>query len=437
MSSDMDKTDKVVTFIEEVRNMGLTLLPPDVNLGQFQFTVDDKNNIIYGLGAIKGLGEGPIENIINARKDGPFKDLFDFCARVDARKVNKRALEALVRSGAFDSLGPSVASTALSQRGVGHSPGGVERGASTALSHRASTELSQRDTARSPSGVEGGATIDVDYDRAVMWAALAEAVKTAEQSAANANAGMVDLFGSIVAEAEDKDVYADFRRAKRWSIKERLNGERETLGLYLTGHPIEEFQDELKHLVSCRIADVKPDKGKQTVAGLVVAFRVMKTKRGDSMAFVTLDDRSGRIEVAAFADTYAAYRDKLNKDAMLVIEGVISHDDYSGGLKMRADTVADLGEARLARAQAINIVWSHAELAANSVQQLKDALKPHSQGNCTVGLQYERPDCAGQLWLGPSWKVKPTDDLLMHLRGLYGQEKVRVIYRQSGVGAIS
>jgi len=425
MSSDMDKTDKVVTFIEEVRNMGLTLLPPDVNLGQFQFTVDDKNNIIYGLGAIKGLGEGPIENIINARKDGPFKDLFDFCARVDARKVNKRALEALVRSGAFDSLGPSVASTALS--------------------HRASTELSQRDTARSPSGVEGGApsgveggaTIDVDYDRAVMWAALAEAVKTAEQSAANANAGMVDLFGSIVAEAEDKDVYADFRRAKRWSIKERLNGERETLGLYLTGHPIEEFQDELKHLVSCRIADVKPDKGKQTVAGLVVAFRVMKTKRGDSMAFVTLDDRSGRIEVAAFADTYAAYRDKLNKDAMLVIEGVISHDDYSGGLKMRADTVADLGEARLARAQAINIVWSHAELAANSVQQLKDALKPHSQGNCTVGLQYERPDCAGQLWLGPSWKVKPTDDLLMHLRGLYGQEKVRVIYRQSGVGAIS
>mgnify|MGYP001255373907 CR=1 FL=1 len=387
MSSDMDKTDKVVTFIEEVRNMGLTLLPPDVNLGQFHFTVDDKNNIIYGLGAIKGLGEGPIENIINARKDGPFKDLFDFCARVDSRKVNKRALEALVRSGALDRLGPGV---------------------------------------------------DVDYDRAVMWSALAEAVKTAEQSAANASAGMVDLFGAIVEEeAAAQDVYAEFRRAKRWSIKERLNGEKETLGLYLTGHPIEEFQDELKHLVSCRIADVKPDKGKQTVAGLVVAFRVMKTKRGDSMAFVTLDDRSGRIEVAAFADTYAAYRDKLNKDAMLVIEGVISHDDYSGGLKMRADTVADLGEARLARAQAINIVWSHAELAANSVQQLKDALKPHSQGNCTVGLQYERPDCAGQLWLGPSWKVKPTDDLLMHLRGLYGQEKVRVIYRQSGVGAIS
>jgi DNA polymerase-3 subunit alpha len=406
MSSDMDKTDKVVTFIEEVRNMGLTLLPPDVNHGQFQFAVDDRNNIIYGLGAIKGLGEGPIENIINARKDGPFVDLFDFCSRVDSRKVNKRALEALVRSGALDRLGPSAAST----------------------------PLSPRDSVRAPSGVEGGEKIDVDYDRAVMWAALAEAVKTAEQSAANASAGMIDLFGSIVEEAEHKDVYAEFRRAKRWSIKERLNGEKETLGLYLTGHPIEEFQDELKHLVSCRIADLKPDKNKQTVAGLVVAFRVMKTKRGDSMAFVTLDDRSGRIEVAVFADTYATYRDKLNKDAMLVIEGVISNDDYSGGLKMRADAVSDLVDARLARAQAINIVWSHAELAPNSVQQLKDALVPHNQGNCAVALQYERADCAAQLWLGPSWRVKPTDDLLMHLRGLYGQEKVRVLYRQGNAG---
>ncbi len=409
MSSDMDKTDKVVTFIEEVRNMGLTLLPPDVNRGEFQFTVDDHNNIIYGLGAIKGLGEGPIENIISARKDGPFIDLFDFCARVDARKVNKRALEALVRSGALDRLGPSMASAALSQQDFDGRPANVE-----------------------------GPRVDPDYDRAVMWAALGEAVKTAEQSAANASAGMVDLFGDIVAEdAEHRNVYEDFVKVKRWSIKERLNGERETLGLYLTGHPIEEFQDELKYLVSSRIADLKPDKAKQTVAGLVVAFRVMKTKRGDSMAFVTLDDRSGRIEVAVFSDTYTTYRDKLNKDAILVIEGVISHDEYSGGLKMRADVVSDLTEARLARAHAINIIWSHAELAANSVQQLKEALVPHNQGSCAVSLQYERGDCAAQLWFGQGWRVKPTDDLLMHLRGLYGHEKVKVVYRQGIAATIS
>jgi DNA polymerase-3 subunit alpha len=380
MSSDMDKTDKVVTFIEEVRNMGLTLLPPDVNSGEFQFTVDDQNRIIYGLGAIKGLGEGPIENIIAARKEGPFTDLFDFCARVDSRKVNKRALEALVRSGALDRLGPGV---------------------------------------------------DVDYDRAVMWNALGEAVKTAEQRAANANAGMVDLFGEVVQETESggRDVYADFQQTRRWSIKERLNGEKETLGLYLTGHPIEEFQDELKHLVSCRIADLKPDKNKQTLAGLVVAFRVMKTKRGDSMAFVTLDDRSGRIEAALFADTYSTYREKLGKDAMLVLEGVVSQDDYSGGLKMRVDSLLDLAEARLAKVQAINIVWNSADLKPDSVQRLRETLAPHNDGGCPIALQYERGDCSAQLRLGNQWRVKPTDDLLVQLRGLYGQERVRLVYR--------
>ena len=107
ISSDMDKTDKVVTFIDECRAMGLTLLPPDVNHGQFQFSVDPENRVIYGLGAIKGLGEGPVSNILAARTDGgPFKDLFDFCARVDGRKVNKRAIEAMIRSGAFDEIGP-------------------------------------------------------------------------------------------------------------------------------------------------------------------------------------------------------------------------------------------------------------------------------------------------------------------------------------------
>lgn len=379
MSSDMDKTDKVVTFIEEVRSMGLTLLPPDVNAGEFQFTVNDDDNIIYGLGAIKGLGEGPIETIIEARKDGPFKDLFDFCARVDPRKVNKRALEALVRSGAVDQLGPGV---------------------------------------------------DVDYDRAVMWCAIAEAVKTAEQSAANASAGMVDLFGSVAPVGdEDQDVYSEFRKIRRWTMKERLNGEKDTLGLYLTGHPIDEYRDELRHFVSSRIADLKPDKNKQTVAGLVVAFRVMKTKRGDSMAFVTLDDRSGRVEVAVFADTYNNYRDRLTKDAMLVIEGVISNDDYSGGLKMRAEGVMDLAEARMAKVKAISVAWKQADASEQSARQLRALLTPYAQGSCPVGIKYHRQDCSGQFWLGPQWHIKPNEELLIQLRSHYGPDSVEVLYR--------
>lgn len=379
MSSDMDKTDKVVTFIEEVRNMGLTLLPPDVNAGEFQFTVDDDDNIIYGLGAIKGLGEGPIENIIEARKDGPFKDIFDFCARIDPRKVNKRALEALVRSGAFDTLGPGE---------------------------------------------------ELDFDRAVMWSAIPEAVKTAEQKVANINAGMVDLFGESAAEEGDSNPYKDFHSIHRWSMKERLNGEKETLGLYLTGHPIDEFAKELSHFVSSRIVDLRPDKNKQTVAGLVVAFRVMKTKKGDSMAFITLDDRSGRIEVAVFSDAYNNYRDKLAKDALLVVEGVISFDDYSGGLKMRADNILELSEARLAKVKSIKIHWLNDKTSPQSASQLKDILAPHAQGRCPVGVFYKiaNEGCSGLFWLGKDWNVKPNDELLLHLRSLYGQESVEVQY---------
>lgn len=378
ISSDMDKTDKVVTFIEECREMGLNLLPPDVNQGEFHFNVDLEGNVIYGLGAIKGLGEGPIENIIEARKDGPFTDLFDFCARIDPRRVNKRALEAMIRSGAFDGIGPKI---------------------------------------------------DRDYDRALMFSAMPEASKAAEQSAANANAGMVDLFGDVVPSSDsDGDVYEEFRKVRSWSIKERLNGEKDTLGLYLTGHPIEEYRHELKYLVSSRISDLKPDKSNQNVAGLVVGLRVMKTKRGDTMAFVTLDDRSGRIECAVFADTYHEYRDKLVKDGMLVIEGQVNFDDYSGGLKMRADKVRSLADARIDLARGLIINVQSERLAANFPKQLADMLGPYREGRCMVKLNYQRNDAKGRLLFGQSWRVRPQDELLENLREVCGRDNVSLEY---------
>ena len=380
MSSDMDKTDKVVTFIEEVRNMGLTLLPPDVNRGEFQFTVDDDNNIIYGLGAIKGLGEGPVDSILAARKDGePFTDLFDFCARIDPRKVNKRALEALVRSGAFDSIGPQV---------------------------------------------------DIDYDRAVMLHAIPEAVKAAEQSTANANAGMADLFGDVVPTgSESADVYQEFTQVQRWKIKERLNGEKETLGLYLTGHPIDEYEDQLTDLVSSRISRIRPEKKNQSVAGLVVAFRVMKTKKGDNMAFVTLDDRTGRIEVAIFSATYDEYRDVLFKDAMLVINGQVSNDDYSGGLKMRADSVLDIAQARIQRIKGIKLLWENASIAHDYSRTLANTLTPYKKPDgCALSVQYKKADNEVTIKLSSDWHVYPEDELISSLQSLYGYEKVQLIF---------
>jgi len=380
ISSDMDKTDKVVTFIEECRSMGLALLPPDVNRGALKFTVDDDNNVIYGLGAIKGLGEGPVESIIQARESGgPFKDLFDFCARVDPRKVNKRALEALVRSGAVDTLGPN------------HS---------------------------------------LDYDRAVMFAAIGEAVKAAEQSAANASAGMSDLFGDVIpAAANAEDAYREFTRVRPWTMKERLTAENETLGLYLTGHPIDEYDQEINFLVSSRIANITPDKNSQRIGGLVVATRTMRTKRGDTMAFVTLDDRTGRIEIAVFSDTFNECRELLVKDALLLIEGQVSHDEYSNSLKMRADAVRNLAEVRQEKARALCLSLNAGELSSNTAARLRQCLEPYRDGKCPIVINYQRSDARCQLRLGQQWSVRPEDDLLQRLRDEFGADSVRLDYR--------
>ncbi|GAA5525671.1 DNA polymerase III subunit alpha [Microbulbifer aestuariivivens] len=387
MSSDMDKTDKVVTFIEECRAMQLDLVPPDVNLGSYQFSVDVDNRIIYGLGAIKGLGEGPIENIIALRNEGgPFTDLFDFCSRVDPRKVNKRALEALVRSGALDSIGPSA------------------------------------------EGMDG-----LNYSRAVMFNALDEAVKAAEQQSRNASAGMMDLFGEVVPSASDGDVYGEFRRARPWSIRERLEGEKNTLGLYLTGHPIDEYEEELQHLVKARIADLKPGREGQKVAGLVVAMRVMKTKRGDSMAIVTLDDRSGRIEAAVFSEAFGEHREKLVKDALLVLDGPISHDDYSGGLKMTVNGVSTLDELRQGSVAGVRLRLDSASAPAGLGKRLAACLKPYTNGpasDCAVSMEVARSDARGLYRLPQEWQVEPNDQLVQSLRELLGRDRVILDYKE-------
>ncbi len=389
MSSDMDKTDKVVTFIEECRTMKLTLLPPDVNSGEFQFTVDDQGNIIYGLGAIKGLGEGPVESIIAARNEGgPFKDLFDFCARVDARKVNKRALEAIIRSGAADRLGPSYNTPHYNR----------------------------------------------DQDRAIMFAAMSEAVKTAEQSAANSNAGMMDLFGEVIAaDVSVTDVYKDFINTRSWSIKDRLHAEKETLGLYLTGHPIDEYEQELEHLVSSRIANLKPEKSNQTIAGLIISQRVVKTKRGDNMAILTVDDRTGRMDVTLFSEIYNNARELLLKDGLLVITGQVKHDDFSGQLKMSADNVQLLSDLRQDKVREIHLQWHAGLLAPNAVRDLMQLLQTHRgspqhNARCPLIIDYYRSDAKAQLQLGNDWLIRPEDELLQSLRERFGSQSVSLVY---------
>jgi DNA polymerase-3 subunit alpha len=375
ISSDMDKTDKVVTFIDECRSMNLELLPPDVNHGMFQFSVDDKGSVLYGLGAIKGLGEGPIEAIITARECGEFKNIFDFCTRVDGRKVNKRALEAMIRGGAMDQIGP-----------------------------------------------EG----DISYRRAVMLACMDEAVKLAEQHIRNQVSGMGDLFGDSIVDSAPEISYLAFDDVKSLSVKDRLNGEKDTLGLYLTGHPIDEYESELKKMFPHRIANLRSGKDSLTISGMIVAMRILKNKRGDNFAFLTLDDKSGRIEISVWAEKFNAYRDILVKDALLVIKGVISEDDFTGGLKMVAESIQSIYQARCSKLLCLELLVSEGN--TDWVDKFRSTINSYRNGNCSVFVNYEQEHARCALKLGSDWKVQPQDGLLIALREQFGEKSVILRY---------
>ncbi|MGE6777117.1 DNA polymerase III subunit alpha [Vreelandella titanicae] len=378
MSTEMDNLDKVVPLIEECRNLKLTVTPPNVNVGGYKFTVDTDARVVYGLGAIRGVGEGPIGAIVEAREaDGSFKDIFDFCRRIDPKRMNKRTLEALIRSGALDTLGPN---------------------------------------------------------RAVLFAAMEDALKAAAQNHANQNLGMLDMFGDAFAAADESDddsnVYAEYINAREWTDRERLSGEKDTLGLYLTGHPIDEYERELKRFVSTRISDLKPSRDPQRVAGLVVGVRTMKSKRGDTMAFITLDDRTGRIEASLFGELFEQLRGQIEADQVLIVEGEVSSDEYSGGLRLRGKDVTPMVTARIRYGQAVELALDAGQINGRLIETLRDSLTPYrDQEGLPVRLQYRHPAAVAWLELADEWKVAPSDDLLLALQDVQGQTGVQLRYR--------
>ncbi|WP_338526027.1 DNA polymerase III subunit alpha [Pseudomonas batumici] len=385
LSADMHNTDKVVTLIEEVRTMKLRLDAPDVNASEFKFTVNDEGRIIYGLGAIKGVGEGPVEAITEARQDGPFKDLFDFCARVDLKRINKRTLDGLIRSGALDRLGPHFHDESKAYHA------------------------------------------NIDRNRAVLLAAMEEAIKAAEQTARTHDSGHADLFGGLFVE-EDADVYANHRKAKELTLKERLKGEKDTLGLYLTGHPIDEYEGEIRRFARQRIIDLKPARDTQTVAGMIINLRVMKNKKGDKMGFITLDDRSARIEASLFADAFMSAQSLLQTDAMVVVEGEVSNDDFSGGLRLRVKRVMSMEDARTNLAESLRLKVRSAALKGDQLRWLGELLGKH-RGACPITLEYTGADAKALLQFGESWRIDPADSLIQALRDQFGRDNVFLQYR--------
>lgn len=370
MTADMDNTEKVVGLVDECKNMGLTVLPPDINSGLYRFNVDDNGAIVYGIGAIKGVGEGPIEAILEARnKGGYFKDLFDFCARIDLKKVNKRVIEKLILAGALDRLGPH---------------------------------------------------------RAAMMASVDDAVRAASQYHQAEAFGQADMFGVLTDAPEE--VEQKYTQVPEWPEKVRLEGERETLGLYLTGHPVDEYLKELIKYTSCRLNEAAPTRRDQslTVAGLVIAARVMTTKRGTRIGLMTLDDRSGRMEVMLYSEALDRYAEWLEKDRILVVSGQVSFDDFNGGLKMSAREVMDLGSAREKFARGLSISILQSQIDQQFFERFSHILEPHRAGTVPVNVYYQRPDARARLTLGTEWRVTPSDTLLDELKQLLGKDQVEL-----------
>jgi DNA polymerase-3 subunit alpha len=382
MTSEMVNTDKISFFYQDAVQQGLTILRPDVNSSTFRFRPVDEQTIAYGLGAVKGVGESAVESMVLARQNGgPFKDMFDFCRRVDKRIVNRRTIEALIRGGAFDSI---------------------------------------------------------NDHRAQQFASLDAALSSADQQARSANQN--SLFGDDEADAVLIEQTQD---VPRWSLREQLANEKLSLGMYLGGHPYQEYADELSNFIKVRLSDLTPQlvgkssggggygggqgggrRGVQVLlAGIVSSLRLQQTRRG-RMAVVTLDDGAAQIELTVFNEIYEANRPWIVVDELLVVRGKATLDEYSGNVRVSGEELFDYAQARSNFAQQLSLRCN----GNADVAQLKKLFTPYREGKCPVQIYYRNPVAACQLRLGESWNVTLQDDLLRDLDELLKPENVQVVY---------
>jgi DNA polymerase-3 subunit alpha len=376
LSSDMDNTDKVDEFIHECRDIELTVLPPDINHSHHAFTVVDDNTVRYGLGALKGVGHAAIDMIEMERAaNGAFTDLSNFCNRVDHHKVNKRAMDVLARSGALDAL-------------------------------------------------------DSDGNRARMLHELPEAVQAAEQYQRDKESGQVDLFGNM-SQASAPHM-AEHQAIRPWTRLQELQAEKSTLGLYLTGHPVELQADDLARFTTCTLGSVgdrmpAQDKGRRqgtpmVLAGLVRAVR----RRGSRGGFVAIEDHTGRIETALFDETWTLYAELVNKDEIIVVEGRASTDDFSGGYRMTAQKVMTLSEAKARFAKGVQI--SLRGPGEDICSSLQSTFVPYQNGSGKVWLNYSNKRARARLELGDEWGVKACEELVAALGELDAVSDARLVY---------
>ena len=377
LTSELNNTDKIVGLVNECQELGLTVLPPDVNESLHAFRATDARTIRYGLGAVKGVGQGAVEVIENERAEhGPYQSVADLCHRIDLQRLNRRLLEALIRSGSFDSF---------------------------------------------------------RLGRATLMESLPDLMRSGEQRSHSAAAGQDDLFGLSAAEASEATTA--LRAVPEWSEAQRLAGERASLGLYLTGHPIARFERELRSVISGRIGDYaseeKPgsegparwsDRRTVTVAGLVLEIN----KRGNRVVAL-LDDRSGRIEVTFNEETAERYRDLLVADALVLVTGGLRFDEFTDSWRIGARSLQSIEAVREQQARTLLLDFA-VPPDLRKREQLALLLGRHRGGQCAVAVRVRTDAAQGTLLFAREWDVRPTPQLMDELERLVGSGAVRVSY---------
>ncbi|WP_419204232.1 DNA polymerase III subunit alpha [Bordetella trematum] len=376
LSSDMDDTDKVQIFCRDARDNGVDVLPPDVNESGYRFApVEDSwtakgkppRTMRYGLGAVKGTGQGAVEEILRAREEGGrFANLFDFCRRVSKHAVNRRTIEALIRAGAFDTIEPN---------------------------------------------------------RAALLASVGTAMEAAEQAARSAN--QVSLFGDDSSEV----VAGELAKVAPWNLHTKLTEEKAALGYFFSGHLFDSWRDEVRRIVPMPLARLEPQRDLQWMCGVLAGVRVMMTRRG-KMVFAVLDDGTAQVEISVFNELYEKHRNRLKEDQLLIVQGKVSNDEYSGGMRIVAENLFDLQLAREARARALRVTLNGQADAARLRQLLNPFRAEPENGipGVPVDIIYTKDNFRCTVRLGEEWRVRMADTLLQNLADWAKPEGVEVSY---------
>lgn len=374
LSNEIHNTDRICVLLEECRRMGIDVLPPDVNESEVDFTPGEAS-IRFGLGAIKNVGKAAIESIVGARKSGgKFKSIFDLCERVDLRCVNKRVLESLIFSGALDSL-------------AGH--------------------------------------------RAQLHAAVEIALSVGQHAQKESRSGQMSLL-TVFSNAGNSDIERKLPDVAEWSLMEKLAHEREVLGFYCSDHPLSRYKLETEYFTTAKIADVREMKDREqvTVAGIVGQRRVFIGKDAKKMAFVTIEDTTGQIELIFFDEQYASAESKLVPGSTILVRGVVStrNDDQP---KIRVYGWIEMDKVIENLTERIEVEIDRGELTQEGIEVISRLLKINP-GEVPILIRIKRTDVGDiKMEIGDT-RVKPTRELIMRLSGVKGIKRVSLVKKKWG-----